>query len=111
MLTYKAPLRDLRFVYFELFDAGEIADLPGFEEATPDLVMDIAAEMGRFASEVLQPLNAVGDREGLRLENGAVQMPPGFVNAYRTYREGAGRRSSPSRSSAARACPTTSRTC
>ena len=44
--------------------------------------------MGRFASEVLQPLNAAGDREGLRFENGTVTMPPGFVDAYRTYREG-----------------------
>ena len=88
MLTYKAPLRDLRFAYFELFDAAELARLPGFEEATPDLVMDIAGEMGRFASEVLQPLNAVGDREGLRFEGGRVTMPPGFVDAYRTYREG-----------------------
>ncbi len=88
MLTYKAPLRDLRFTYFELFDAAELTQLPGFEEATPDLVMDIAAEMGRFASEVLQPLNAVGDRDGLRFENGDVTMPAGFVEAYRTYREG-----------------------
>jgi len=88
MLTYKAPLRDLRFVYFELFDASDLARLPGYEEATPDLVMDIAEEMGRFASEVLQPLNAVGDREGLRFADGEVKMPPGFVDAYRTYREG-----------------------
>jgi len=88
MLTYKAPLRDLRFVYFELFDAAELARLPGYDEATPDLVMDIAEEMGRFAGEVLLPLNAVGDREGLTLDNGAVKMPPGFVDAYRTYREG-----------------------
>jgi butyryl-CoA dehydrogenase len=88
MLTYKAPLRDLRFVYFELFDSAALASLPGFEEATEELVMDVAGEMGRFASEVLQPLNAIGDHEGLRFENGAVRMPPGFVDAYRTYREG-----------------------
>ncbi len=88
MLTYKAPLRDIRFVYYELFEAGELTKLPGFEEATPDLVMDVVEEMGRFASEVLQPLNAVGDKEGLRFENGAVKMPPGFVDAYKLYREG-----------------------
>jgi butyryl-CoA dehydrogenase len=88
MLTYKAPLRDLSFVYYELFEAGELAKLPGFEEATPDLVMDIVEEMGRFASEVLQPLNAVGDREGLRFENGAVKMPTGFVDAYKLYKDG-----------------------
>jgi butyryl-CoA dehydrogenase len=88
MLTYKAPLRDLRFVYYELFDAAELTKLPGFEEATPDLVMDVVAEMGRFASEVLQPLNAAGDREGLRFENGAVKMPAGFVDAYEQYKDG-----------------------
>jgi butyryl-CoA dehydrogenase len=88
MLTYKAPLRDIRFVYYELFDAAELTRLPGFEEATPDLVMEVVEEMGRFASEVLQPLNAVGDREGLRFENGKVTMPPGFVDAYKLYREG-----------------------
>ena len=88
MLTYKAPLRDLRFVYYELFDASELTKLPGFEEATPDLVMDIVAEMGRFASEVLQPLNAPGDREGLGFEGGAVTMPAGFVDAYKQYKDG-----------------------
>jgi butyryl-CoA dehydrogenase len=88
MLTYRAPLRDLRFVYYELFDADELTRLPGFEEANEELVMAVAEEIGRFASEVLQPLNAVGDREGLGFENGAVKMPAGFVDAYKTYREG-----------------------
>ncbi len=88
MLTYKAPLRDLRFAYFELFDGDDIASLPGFEEATEDLVMTIAEEMGRFASEVLQPLNAAGDKEGVRFENGKVTMPAGFIDAYKVYREG-----------------------
>jgi len=88
MLTYKAPLRDLRFVYYELFDAAELTRLPGFEEATPDLVMDVVEEMGRFAREVLLPLNSTGDQEGLRFENGEVRMPAGFVDAYKLYREG-----------------------
>ena len=48
MLTYKAPVRDLRFVYYELFDAARLAALPGFEEASEELVMDIVEEMGRF---------------------------------------------------------------
>jgi butyryl-CoA dehydrogenase len=88
MPTYRAPLRDLRFVYFELFDAAELAKLPGFEEANEELMTTIAEEMGRFASEVLQPLNAVGDEQGLRFAGGQVSMPPGFVEAYRLYREG-----------------------
>ncbi len=88
MLNYKAPLRDLRFVYYELFDAETLAKLPGFEEATPDLVMDVVAEMARFSEDVLVPLNSTGDREGCHFENGKVRMPEGFVDAYKTYREG-----------------------
>ncbi len=88
MLTYKAPLRDLRFAYFELFDGAELARLPGFEEATADLMMDVAEEMGRFSSEVLQPINALGDEQGCTLENGTVKMPQEFRDAYKLYREG-----------------------
>jgi alkylation response protein AidB-like acyl-CoA dehydrogenase len=88
MLTYKAPLRDLRFVYYELFDGGSLTRLPGFEEATEELVMDVVAEMARFCEGVLLPLNAPGDHEGCRLEAGAVKTPAGFPDAYRKYREG-----------------------
>ncbi|HLX09873.1 MAG TPA: acyl-CoA dehydrogenase C-terminal domain-containing protein [Thermoanaerobaculia bacterium] len=88
MPTYKAPLRDLRFVYYELFDGAALTRLPGFEEASPELVMDVVAEVGRFSEEVLLPLNASGDREGCRFENGAVVMPQGFREAYKTFREG-----------------------
>src|SRR5436190_23089706 len=88
MLNYKAPLRDLRFVYYELFGAEELAKLPGFEEATPDLVMDVVAEMARFSEDVLVPLNPIGDAEGCHFEGGKVRMPAGFVDAYKTYREG-----------------------
>jgi len=88
MPDYKAPLRDLRFVYYELFSAGELVRLPGFEEATPDVVMAIAEEMGRFASEVLRPINASGDEEGCKFESGAVKTATGFKEAYAKYREG-----------------------
>jgi butyryl-CoA dehydrogenase len=88
MPTYKAPLRDLRFVHHELFDGQGLTRLPGFEEATPELVMDVVAEAARFAEEVLQPLNKVGDDEGCRFENGKVTTPTGFKDAYRIYQEG-----------------------
>jgi len=88
MPTYKMPLRDLRFVYYELFDGASLTRLPGFEEATPELVMDVVSEMGRFSEEVLLPLNATGDREGCRFEDGTVRMPQGFREAYKMYREG-----------------------
>jgi len=86
--TYKAPLRDLRFVHYELFDGAELARLPGFEDATPDTAEAVLEEMGKIASEVLHPLNAVGDEQGCRLENGAVKTPEGFRDAWQLLREG-----------------------
>ncbi|KAB2963100.1 MAG: acyl-CoA dehydrogenase [Thermoanaerobaculia bacterium] len=87
-MTYKAPLRDLRFVYYELFDGEALTRLPGFEDATPDVVEAVLEEMGKIASEVMQPLNAVGDEEGCRLENGNVRTPTGFRDAWNVLREG-----------------------
>jgi len=86
--NYQAPLRDLRFVYYELFDGDELAKLPGFEDATQDTVEAVLEEIGKIASEVLQPLNAVGDEQGCRLENGQVRTPEGFREAWNLLREG-----------------------
>jgi butyryl-CoA dehydrogenase len=88
MLKYQAPLRDLRFVYYELFDGEQLTRLPGFADATPDVVLAVLEEMGKIAAEVLQPLNASGDRQGCRLENGGVRTPDGFPAAYKLLREG-----------------------
>ena len=88
MPKYKAPLRDLRFVYYELFDGESLTKLPGYEEATPDVVEAIFEEIGKIASEVLQPLNAVGDEEGCRLENGVVRTPTGFREAWKLLKDG-----------------------
>jgi 3-(methylsulfanyl)propanoyl-CoA dehydrogenase len=88
MLKYQAPLRDLRFVYYELLDGERLTELPGYAEATPDLVMAVLEEMGKISAEVLRPLNAPGDQTGCRLENGAVRTPAGFPEAYELLREG-----------------------
>ncbi|HEV8631042.1 MAG TPA: acyl-CoA dehydrogenase C-terminal domain-containing protein [Thermoanaerobaculia bacterium] len=88
MPAYKAPLRDLRFVYYELFDAESLTRLPGYEEASEDLVMAVMEEMGKIAAEVLAPLNASGDKEGCRFENGVVHTPKGFPEAYALLRDG-----------------------
>ncbi|WP_163648983.1 acyl-CoA dehydrogenase C-terminal domain-containing protein [Modicisalibacter sp. 'Wilcox'] len=89
MPDYQAPLRDLRFVMNEVLDyPGHYARLPGGEEATPDIVAAILEEGGRFAREVLLPLNQSGDQEGCRLEGGEVKTPRGFKDAYARYVEG-----------------------
>jgi hypothetical protein len=79
MGQYTAPLRDMRFVFHELLDAaGEYRQLYPGAELTRDLIDQVLEEGAKFASEVLFPLNAVGDKEGCRLEGSNVVTPPGF---------------------------------
>jgi alkylation response protein AidB-like acyl-CoA dehydrogenase len=84
-MSYAAPLADMRFVLEEVAGIEEIAQLPGYEAASPDLVEAILGEAGRFAGTVLAPLNQPADRTGSVLENGVVRTPPGFREAYARY--------------------------
>ena len=88
MSAYVAPLKDMRFVLNELAGLGEVAKLPGCEDASPDTVDAILEEASKFASEVLDPLNYSGDQEGSVWKEGAVRTPKGFKDAYRKYVEG-----------------------
>ena len=88
MSAYAAPLADMRFVLDEIVGLDSIAALPGYEDASPDLVAAVLEEAGKLAAEVLAPLNHPGDRAGCRFENGVVRMPEGFGDAYRHYVEG-----------------------
>lgn len=88
MQTYKAPLRDMRFVLHELNDSAGLMALPGMEGLSPDLLDSILEEAAKLAEEVLLPLNTVGDEQGCVLENGVVRTPKGFRQAYNTFREG-----------------------
>ena len=87
MAEFTAPLAEIRFALDELARLPEIAALPGYEQASDDLVTAIIDEAGKLADTVLAPLNATGDREGSVLENGAVRTPAGFAAAYRRYVE------------------------
>ena len=83
MSTYRAPLEDMQFVLNELAGLAEVAKLPGCEEAEPDTVAMILEEAGKFATDVLDPLNRSGDQRGARLlEDGTVRTPEGFRDAY-----------------------------
>ena len=86
MSTYHAPLPDMEFVMNELAGLPQVATLPGFEDATSDTVAVVLEEASRFASEVLDPLNASGDRQGANLlPDGSVQTPEGFKAAYQQF--------------------------
>ncbi|MBO6752703.1 MAG: acyl-CoA dehydrogenase C-terminal domain-containing protein [Spongiibacter sp.] len=89
MTTYKAPVRDINFVINELLDYQKhYTQVPGGEEATPDMVDAIIGEAAKFAEEVLAPLNQPGDEHGCKWEDGNVTTPPGFKEAYDLWVEG-----------------------
>ncbi len=96
MQVYNAPLRDMRFVMHELHNsAAHVAEI-GQPDVTEELMDSILEEAGKFAADVLLPINASGDEEGCRLENGVVRTPKGFVEAYKKFCEaGWGALSSP----------------
>ena len=92
MPSYKAPLRDLRFVMHEVLKAGEaLAAMPYYadnETADADLMDQVMEEAARFAENELAPLNAVGDQEGCKRDNdGNVTTPTGFKAAYTKFRQ------------------------
>jgi alkylation response protein AidB-like acyl-CoA dehydrogenase len=85
-MAYAAPLDDMRFVLNHVVGLSDIADLPGCGEAGADLVDAVLGEAGRFAGDILAPLNATGDRQGSRWgAGGGVTTPEGFVAAYRQF--------------------------
>ena len=86
MPAYKAPLRDISFVMNELLESEKLYQtLPGYEEATADLMNAIVEEGAKFAENVLSPLNQSGDEEGCHWSEEGVTTPKGFAEAYRQY--------------------------
>ena len=85
MAGYTAPLRDMQFVINELANLDAITQLPGCGEVTPDLVDTVLDAAGKFAADVLAPLNTGGDQTGAKLEDGKVTTAPGFKDAYQQF--------------------------
>ncbi|MGE0845965.1 MAG: acyl-CoA dehydrogenase C-terminal domain-containing protein [Flavobacteriaceae bacterium] len=89
MPSYKAPVADVLFLLNDVFRIERYGNLPGFSDASPDIVEAILEEGGKFCEETLAPLNQVGDRQGCkRADDGSVTTPDGFKDAYETYKQG-----------------------
>lgn len=88
MSPYRAPAEEMLFVLEEIAGRSDVAALPGFEDASADLVAAIIEEAGKLGTEVLDPINHSGDREGCTFENGIVHTPTGFKEAYQQFIDG-----------------------
>ncbi|HJE24009.1 MAG TPA: acyl-CoA dehydrogenase C-terminal domain-containing protein [Methylorubrum populi] len=89
MPSYRAPVEDTLFLLNDVLGFQRYANLPGFSEASPDLVEAVLSEGGKLAAEVFAPLNLSGDQEGCtRREDGSVVTPTGFRQAYEAYAAG-----------------------
>ena len=87
MPVYNAPTKDTQFILHDVLKVSEAAT-PGYDELERDFTAAILEEAGKISSEVLHPLNVVGDTEGCRLENGMVYTPTGFKEAFEQVKEG-----------------------
>jgi alkylation response protein AidB-like acyl-CoA dehydrogenase len=88
MSEYSYPYKDAAFIFDELIEFDRLCADGGLEEVNSELATAILEEANRMASEVIAPLNVVGDQQGAKLDETGVRETPGFAEAYRQYAEG-----------------------
>ena len=88
MLSFKAPLKDLKFQFHDLFNLTDhVSGLAGFEETTKDDIDMVLEEAAKFAEKEVAPLMRVGDEEGVTFKDGKVTLPKGWAASYRLFNE------------------------
>ncbi|MEM8986196.1 MAG: acyl-CoA dehydrogenase C-terminal domain-containing protein [Pseudomonadota bacterium] len=89
MTTYEAPVRDMKFLLQDVLQIGKYSNLPGFSDASEDVLDAILEEGAKIARDVVHPLNTVGDKQGcVRNDDASVTTPKGFNEAYQQLVEG-----------------------
>ena len=87
MASYKAPLREIGFVLNDVLNVAQLAELPGYEEATPDLIEGLLDEAAKLIEQEIAPLSRAADEQGCVYKDGEVQVPDGYAEAYKLYWE------------------------
>ena len=87
-MPYRAPLSEFQFLYAHVVGLNQVSGTALFGDASADTVEAILAEAGRMCEETLAPLDRVGDKHPVRLENGVVRTPPGFAEGFRAIADG-----------------------
>jgi alkylation response protein AidB-like acyl-CoA dehydrogenase len=87
MPHYNAPTKDMQYVLNDVLDVKN-SSIPGYADLDADSLSAILEEAGKITSQVLAPLNAVGDQEGCHFENGVIRTPAGFKDAFEQVKEG-----------------------
>ncbi|MDB9957762.1 acyl-CoA dehydrogenase family protein [Oceanospirillaceae bacterium] len=88
MSDYQAPLDEMNFVVNRLLDLTNFAQAIDNEDASEDLLQAVLTEAGKLATQVWAPINASGDKEGVKLTDQGVKSASGFKQAYQEYSQG-----------------------
>lgn len=88
MTVYDAPINEMEFLIKDVFDLNSITALPGYEEATEDMVDAILEEAGKLGRDIIAPLARISDEKNPVWKDNTVTTAPGFKEAYAQFIEG-----------------------